>query len=493
MTIPISQIVQVNPGVLAAAGSAVDLNGVILTQATDVPIGTVQQFALAADVGTYFGNTSPEYAMAQIYFSGFINCTRTPGKLYFAQYPAAAVAGYLRGASLASMTLTQLKALVGTLTVTVDGGAPKTSTSINLSSATSFSNAATLISAAFTGLGGTVSFDAVHSAFKFTSSTTGALSSLSFATGTLAAGLSLTAATGAVVSAGASIATPAAFMTNLVTITQNWGLFTTVWEPILADKTAFSAWVATVAPRFGYVGADSDINAKTAGSTTTWGAYLQANQVSGSVPIFGDYTHSAFILGYAASLDFSRLNGRATADFKRNSQLIPAITNASDARALLVNGYNYYGAYANANQNFVFFNNGSVSGQYLWLDSYLNQIWLNANLQLAMINLLLGVGSIPYNAQGYTLVEAACLDPINAAINFGAIRIGTTLSDSQIAQMQFALGKDVSSSISSKGYYLQIVPATAAIRVSRASPSMTLVYADGGSIQMLTLASIEIQ
>jgi hypothetical protein len=110
-----------------------------------------------------------------------------------------------------------------------------------------------------------------------------------------------------------------------------------------------------------------------------------------------------------------------------------------------------------------------------------------------MFTLLQSVGSVPYNAEGYALVEAACADPLNAAVNFGAIRAGVALSSSQIAQIRNAVGQDVSGVITATGYYLQIVPATAAQRSDRASPSMTLYYADGGSIQKLTLASIEVQ
>jgi hypothetical protein len=110
-----------------------------------------------------------------------------------------------------------------------------------------------------------------------------------------------------------------------------------------------------------------------------------------------------------------------------------------------------------------------------------------------MFTLLQSVGSVPYNAEGYALVEAACADPLNAAVNFGAIRTGVALSASQIAQIRNAVGQDVSGVITATGYYLQIVPATAAQRSDRASPSMTLYYADGGSIQKLTLASIEVQ
>lgn len=491
-TIPISRIVQVNPGVLAAAGSAVDLNGLILSQSAYLPTEQPVQFATAQDVSDYFGPTSVEAEMAAVYFKGFTNCTKRPGLLYFWAYPTASVAGFLRGGSLAAMTLAQLKALSGVLTVTVDGVA-KTSATITLTSATSFSNAATLIAAGFTSLGATVTYDSQHAAFVFTSSTTGASSSVSFASGTLSAGLKLTQATGATISAGAVADTPATAMAAILAATQNWACFSTTWEPVLADKQAFSDWSNAQGDRFAYVGYDSDVTAKTAGSTTTWGAYLRTGDLVGSIPVFGDYTHAAFVMGYAASLDFTRLNGRATLAFRQQSGIVPSVDNASDAAALETNGYNFYGVYANANQTFNFMYPGAVSGQWDWVDTYLNQIWLNANLQLAMVTLLLNVNSIPYNSQGYALVEAACQDPIDAAVNFGAIRTGVNISASQRAEIQFALGFDATPAIQAKGYYLQIQDASAATRVERASPPMTLYYADGGSIHRLTLASIAIQ
>ena len=488
-TIPISQIVQVNPGVLAAAGSAVELNGLILTHSTYAPIGQAVPFATADDVKAYFGSTSVEAEMATIYFNGFTNCTKKPGRLYFWQYADTAVPAWLRGGSLAGMTLDQLKALSGSLTVIVDG-TEESAASINLSAATSFSDAATIIATAMTV---PCTFDSLHQAFIIESSTDGAASTIAFATGTLAASLRLTEAAGAVISQGADVATPGPAMDAVIAATQNWGCFTTTTEPELDDKKAFSIWANGQGDRYAYVGFDSDPNAKVNGSTSTWGAYLKANDIDGSIPVFGDHTHAAFVLGFAASLDFSRLNGRQTMAFRSQSGLAPSVNSASDAAALEANGYNFYGIYANATENFNFMYPGVISGQWQWADTYLNQIWLNANLQLALITLLTNVGSVPYNAQGYSLIDASCQDPINAAITYGAIRTGVALSQAQKAEIQFAIGADVSQAIEAKGFYLHIAPATAEIRAARASPSMTLYYTDGGSIHRLTLASIAIQ
>lgn len=491
MSIPASSIVRVNPGVLAAAGSAVDLNAVILTHDTAVPVGAVQPFSSAEDVGAFFGLTSAEYQAALIYFTGPDNATKTPGQLYFSQYPDTAVAAYLRSARL-DLTLAQLQALSGTLTINANG-TPNTSASIDLSSATSFADAASKILAAFTTPAFTCTYDAQRGAFVFTSSTTGGASTMAFASGPLADSLSLTAATGAVTSQGAAAATPGPAMTAIAQASQNWAGFGSIFEPVTADKIAFSAWTALQGDRYVYVGWDSDPNAKVAGNTMTWAyAVKQAND-DGSLPVFGDVTHAAFVLGAIASTDFDRLNGRQTLAFRNQSGLVPSVSNQTDADALIANGYNFYGSYATADQSFTFLYPGSVLGQWAWADSYINQIWLNAQLQLAMFSLLQSVGSIPYNAAGYAMIEAACADPLNAAVNFGAIRTGVALSASQASQIRNAVGQDVSGVITATGYYLQIKPATASQRVTRSSPSMTLYYADGGSIQKLTLASIEVQ
>jgi hypothetical protein len=506
MTIPASAIVSVNPGVISAGGAALVLNGIMLTTNTSVPIGTVQPFASATAASNFFGPASAEAALAANYFSGFDNSTQKPGNLYFSQYPTSPVSAYLRSGSLAALTLTQLQALSGILTITVDGTV-KTSSNINLSSATSFSNAATIIAAAFT-TGPTVTYNSQLAAFVFTSTTTGATSTMTFATGTLSAGLNLTQATGAALSQGAIAATPAGAMAAIAALTQNWAAFMTVFEPVIADKIAFAQWVVSQNNRFAYIAWDTDSNAIVPGNTTCFGAQVNALSLSGSVPISGDAAAAAaagstlaallppvaaFVLGSIASIDFTRTSGRITFAFKSQSGLTASVTNQTVANTLDTNGYNFYGAYATANQGFTFFYPGSVGGKFNWLDEYVNEIWLNSQLQLAMMTLLTTVTSVPYNVAGNTLIEASCMDPINAALNFGAIRAGVPLSALQIAEVNSQAGLPIDTTLSTRGWYLQILQATAQVRGARQSPPMTLWYMDGGAVQQLNLASIVVQ
>ncbi|WP_257803357.1 DUF3383 domain-containing protein [Burkholderia glumae] len=498
MSIPASVIASATPSVISAGGTALDLVGIILTTNTRVPIGSVPSFPNQAAVANYFGPTSTEAALASKYFGGFDNSDVKPGALRFSQYPTASVGAYLRGGSLAGMTLQQLQALTGTLTVTVDGVA-KTSSTINLSAATSFSNAATIIAAAFTS-GPTVSYDSQSSAFVIGSTTTGTSSTIGFATGTLAAPLLLTSATGAVTSQGAAATTPGAAMTAIVALTTNWVSFMTAFDPDNgtgnANKLAFSQWTSAQGNRYLYAAWDTDAApAASNAATSSLGALVKQGSLSGVVPIWGPADKAAFLMGAIASINFSATNGRITLDFKGQSGLTADVTDATTYANLIANGYNMYADFATANDEFRFFTPGSIGGQYDWIDSYVNQIWLNNAFQLAIMNGFTQSKSVPYNAGGDALIEAWLGDPITAAANFGAIQSGVTLSAAQAAEVNQAAARKIDSVLSSRGWYLQVLAsqATAQTRAARTSPPCSFWYMDGGSVQQLNLASVMVQ
>lgn len=492
-TIPISVLIKVLPGVLAIAGSAQDLTGLVLSSNTALPIGAVTSFASAADATNFFGAGSTEDLVSQTYFNSYLNATKTPAKISFTQYPTAAVGAWLRSAKL-NMTLAALKLLTGTLTIS-SGGTPQTSGTIVLTAATSFSNAATIIAAAFTSPPFTVSYDALRDQFVFTNTTTGAASSIGYATGTLADGLNLGVTDGATLSQGADAATPFAFMSQLVANGVNFATFSSTFEPALADKLEFSRWTSLQTSQYSYVGWDSDANALLPSpSTAPWGAQVQTLGYDGTVCLWGaSPTYAAAVQGYAASLDFALPNGRTTVAYRTFSGLTPAVTTVSNAAQLDAYGYNYYGVYATGATQYQWLQKGSVSGQYKWLDSYLDQIWIRSSLTLALANLLANSSSIPYNDEGYNSIRAACQDPINAALTFGAIRAGVTLSASQVQAVNQAVGANVAPAIQAAGFYLRVQDAPPSVRVARGSPPITLYYTDGQSIQAINMSAIEIQ
>lgn len=491
-SIPASAIVNVNPGVISAGGTGLDMVGLILTNGTRIPYGTVLKFSSPADVATYFGSGSAEAAAAVTYFKGYTNSFIKPAFMLFASYASAARAAFLRGGSL-TLTLTQLQALSGTLTITTTGVA-LTSSSINLSSATSFSNAATIIQAAFTSPPFAVTYDPVAGAFVFTSTATGNAVTMIPATGSLAAGLALTAALGAVTSQGAAIDTPGPAMAAIIASTQDFVSFTTLFQASDSDIVLFATWTDSTNDRFMYVPWTTNSAAITNGDTTSPGALIKAAGLDGTAILWAPTVDKAvFVLGYGASIDFTRPDGRTVAAFRSGDGLIADVTNQTIAANLLANGYSFYGSYATANDQFTWLYNGQVSGGFAFIDSYLDQIWLNNNFQLTWMSLLAAVGNIPYNPDGYAMLESALLTNVQDALNFGAIRDGVTLTSSEISEINAIAGLDISDIMFSRGWYLSILDPGGTVRAGRGSPICTFFYTDGQSVQKINLSSLMVQ
>lgn len=568
-TISAKRFVNVTPSVESAGGNALDVIGLFLTKNTRVPIGTVRAFDSVTGPA-FFGAASPEAAKMAVYFKGFDNSNVKPGSILFAQYPTAPVSAYLQGASVAALTLTQLQAINATLSVTIDG-VVKTAT-VNLSAATSFSNAAeiiaqdlaiegvqaaaftgaiagltltvsavssgalgvgdvlvgagvtanTYISALGTGVGGVgtytvstsqtvssesmtaftpaVQFDSVSGAFIILSGTTGVTSTITFASGAAATTLGLTLANGAFLSQGAIAAVPSSFMANVLQQTTDWATFVLMFDPDNGSgntqKMLFATWTDQQLDRYAFICHDSDpAPAANPVVPASMGALLKAQNLSGTCIIWepSDQSVAAFVSGAAASIDFSETNGRTDFDFLSQTGLVAGVTDDITAANLASNGYNFYGAVGTANQNFTFFTPGSVSGPFDWLDSYINQIQLNNAFQLALLSFMTKVRSIPYTDIGITQIEAAMADSIAAGLNFGTYRAGVTLSSQQASDVNTEAGLKISDTLSTQGWYLQILQASPTVRQQRGSPPMKFWYTDGESVQTLNLASINVQ
>ncbi|ULJ66172.1 DUF3383 domain-containing protein [Wielerella bovis] len=487
-SIPAAKIVSVNPSVLSSGGSPLSLNAVFLSKHADIPTGQALAFGTAQDVGDYFGATSDEYAAAQIYFKGFDGSSKKAGKLYFYAVNTENEAAFLQGSSLKSMDLETLKTLSGSLKINIDG-TDKTASNIDLSGATSFSHAAELLAAA---LDATVTFNTQLQGFRVVSGSVGRESTIKTATGSLADKLGLSEKSGAVISKGSAEDSVNSIMDGVNQATLNWATFTTLYEPTLEEKLAFAQWSNLQNERYLYVGWGMEQAALQTGNTTCFGAKLKESAYSGAVAVYGGLDKAAFLCGAIAAIDFTEREGRITLAFKGQSGLTADITHASEADNLIANGYNFYGAYATANDRFLFIYPGQMSGKWKWIDNYVNQIRLNSQLQLAMMTLLTSAKSVPYNEQGKAMQRAACQDAINEALNFGSIRAGVDLSETQAAIVNQESGTNAAAQIETSGYYLSILNASAQTRGNRESMPMKLWYTDGGSVHAVNLASINI-
>lgn len=496
-SIPASQFVSVLPGVLGTGGSGKSLNCVMVDNSgdTSIPAGTVQPFYNLAAVQSWYGANSQQALLAAVYFSGFTNCTQLPGVLYFTQDTSSAVAAYLRGGTTAGMTLTQLQAFTGTLSVTVNGTLYTTG-SLNLSAATSFSEAATtILQGGFTALTApvTVTYDALRQAFVITSTTTGATSTMTVAGGTLSADLNLTTATGAVLSQGVAATTAATLMNGVLAVQQNWATFMTVSQPTLTIMEAFAAWVNAQNEQYIYVNWDSNVVAtETPPQSGVFGQIVAG--YNGCVSVYDAVgTIAAFVCGAIASTNYNALNGYINYAAKSNPLLTPNVTNLQTYLNLVGNGYNCYAGVATANQNFQWFEPGSVSGQWDFIDELAFAIWMTSQLQTAGMQLLANVNTIPFNQTGKSLLYAAYLGPIQAGLNCGGIQTGILLTPAQIAEINQQAGSTITPALYQQGFWLSLPLPSPSVQSARGPWSGTLWYTNAGGVNTLSLASINVQ
>jgi hypothetical protein len=151
-SIPVSTLFNVQPGVIGPGGQAIGMNGLILDGASNrVPNGTVYSFASYTAVGAFFGAGSTEATLASAYFGAYVGASQVPAKLYFVQDPyGAPSSAWLWGGAVTLAGVQTISS--GGFSILIDGISRSVS-GLNLSSASSLSNAAASIQTALnTGL-----------------------------------------------------------------------------------------------------------------------------------------------------------------------------------------------------------------------------------------------------------------------------------------------------------------------------------------------------
>lgn len=572
MAIPLSYLADVIPGVLATGVSADSLYAMMLSQNASIPVGAATPFYAADSIGKLLGYDSPEYARATTYFNGPVNSARKPSVLYLSRLATTNEPASLIGAQL-PVTLAQLKALTGTLIISVDGTVHTVSP--DFSAITSFSDAASVMQTAIgtgtvaynsgtggfivtgsagsteytvsgvtvdaegTGyaVGGTVTFTGGTATVSSvgtggevtgltlqtttpqatnpagtgiatttsgsgtgltvtttsTSASTGVpkASSVSYATGTLADNLGLSVSAGAMQSLAILDASVAAQMSVIRAANGVWSHFFCAFDPA-EQKDDLATWTSSQSDNTGAILHDTAVTVAQINAGTSWGQTIAAGDYEGVGVVAFDADTAALIASAPCSVDWSATNGRYNVAFRRSAELSPTVTDLTTATALEGAGYNFYGQFAGSGVSYNGIYPGAVSGSYMWLDSFFNQIWMRRNFQLDLINLLFHKGQIPYTTQGDGYIAAALKRTIDAAINFGAIRAGVVLSDDQVQTLVTAYGQAAAQAVQMHGYYLYTnAPGTATTtRGKRQTPEVYFYYTDGQSVQRIVMNSI---
>lgn len=494
-SIPADRIVSVVPSAVGTGGEPLSLSTLLICPVTvgQPRIIGVKEFGSAPEVAGFFGLNSDEAAFANRYFMGYEGATKIPSRIWLAGAKDTAQGAVLQSAKVGKLDDVKIN---GALSFALDGTAE--TVAVDLTGATSFSNVATLINAELTAgtIDAQVEFIAAAGIFELTTTGTGAAKTLSFATGTLAEVLKFREEDGAQVENGTDVMSIDELMAYCLETTQNFGVITFLEELTAQNKEIAATWATGRKSRFMMVIQDTSGAALVPNNDASFGAWLAGTDQDGTLPYFGGIDKIAALCGGIAAIDFKRFNGRRNIMFMRQAGLAADIQHEDQYTALISNGYTFYAAFATATERFQFQTNGKIAGKFSWADNYINQIYLNAQLQLALMNMLVSYGSIPYNETGKAYHRAAIQDPINEMVNFGGIRPledPGALSEQQKAIINSQAGQDVIAELLAKGWVAIIETADAQTRGLRGAMPFTLWYTDGGSVQSVNLASVNVQ
>lgn len=493
MSINAKYLVSLTPRVISGGSSDLETNGMVLTKSTLLPSTSLaMSFGSATAVADFFGQESDEAAFAQQYFTGLTNQQHAPSALIFGRRVAEAAPAYVRTPTYEG-TLADLKAVTAGRVSLMVNGEEASSAAVNLSSATSLSDAAAKIG---TALGVTGTYDSTLQAFTFTTEETGEDATVAFADAPTGSGtdlnemLGLSEAAGAVLSQGMAAMTESANLDSITAATANWSQFTTLWEVTEAEEAeGYAAWADTD-DDYVYVFWSSDSKMTSALTQESTVAYTLNGTYDCTFMIYApDYSAAAFALAYPASIAWQQNQGMKVLFGKTASGITPTVTDQSEAEALDDLRVSYVGQFATRNAEFEFANRGALASDfYGWYDVLIGMIWLRSKIQRSIMDGFSSVNRVPYNTKGYTIIQAWIQDPINAAKKVGVIDEGIALSESQKAQIMQELGdSEAPDDIETNGFYLQIEDPEANVRAERGTPVMNLYYAYAGSVQKVEM------
>lgn len=489
-TIPLSKDFSITPNVITPAGEALGANGLFLINSELVPVGVVATYYSLAEVGDTFGTDSREYLAAQVYFGGYDNASIIPAELKVARTLVAPQSASITSGSIKGINLSQFQALKPeALTLTLNGGLIVTKP-VDFTKATSFTDIASIIA---TAIGSDVKayYLSVQNKFFIKTLDQGEDTSISFVSQSATADLlKLTADTGAVLSAGADSMPFTALMDSIVEQSQDFVAFTSLVELTDDQAKELCAWNTAQHSRFIFSYWSTSDKAIVANNPECFNkAVVEANGFSGVFPVYGDYRYGVMPLAYCASVNFNQTSGRVSFKFRGFEGLKPNVTTLSAAKALDSNGYNYYGSYSLNKTLKQYSSEGRISGKFLWVDTYLDQVWINANLVSAYAELFTANQSYSFNDQGYSAIQAATIDVADKALNFGAIQPGVTLDAAQLRNINTTIKRDISSVLYNSGWYLYIPTQAGSSRINRSLDGVVFYWVDGQLIQSVNLSS----
>lgn len=300
----------------------------------------------------------------------------------------------------------------------------------------------------------------------------------------LAVAMKLMEVDGAIKSVGKDAETLTQTLDEVFAGFKNFFGIATIFQETQEEALEIAQWVNAKGTNFCYFMTETDEGALVSDNKECFG-YLTKDYI-GICPTYNTKENTFFVMSVPASTDYQRANGRKVLAFRSQGGLEPTCEKDADARNLIANGYNFYGAYATKSDEFKMEYNGQVSGKAKFLDTYAGQVWLASSLQATWLTLMKASARLPYAEEGYGAIRASSMDTINQALNAGIIVKGVKLSETQkTVLMQQTGGEDISEALNIQGWYLQVADVDIATRTNRGAVKPNFWYCDGGSIQKI--------
>jgi Protein of unknown function (DUF3383) len=486
--LPTNRVINVTWSLTTAPASYANINTLLVIGDSAV-IDTKQRirsYSSLLGVAADFGNTAPEYLAAASFFAQM----PTPQQLYIGRWARTATPGQLVGAALTTpqQALANFTAITaGGFKIKVDAAAsPVAVSAINLSSATSLSQVASIITTALASatIGATCTWNGQQ--FVFTSSTTGASSQVAFLTAPasgsdISALLGGTAALGGYVVAGIAAETPLAAVQALDSVATYW--YAASWAcattPLDADYVSVAGYIETTTHIHAITTSES--SAITAGNTTDIGSLLMAAAYKRTFGFWSANSPYAAIgaLGDLLTTNLDASNTMPTLMWKAIIGAVPDAITTAQANILDGKRYNYYAP----------FNNGAsiIVNGWCFGDAYVDEVygadWLTNQVQTDLFNLLTSVPKVAQTDKGMTLIANTIEASLERGVNnnyvapgvwqgpaFGALNTGDQLST---------------------GYYVFIPPIasqSAAARKTRVTPAVQIALKLSGAVDVVSVA-----
>lgn len=503
MSIPIVNFVSIESGVGGTSQVPTrNLGAMVISINGLIPTGQILSFTSAADVGTYFGTGSVEYARAEFYF-GWVSKNITAPSLFsfwfWNQDAATASLIFGKPATYALSTFTAITA--GQLDLTL-GGFTHTLTGIDLSGDASLAAVAATLQTdirAYSAGGSawtaaTVTFDATRGCFDLVSGTTGA------DTVTVTAAMSNDLAgplgwlTGAIYSNGTAAQTLSANLNQLINISNNFGSICFGPSSIntLTNVEAAAAWNNSLTPNIQFI---YSVQVSSANSSAWSAALLNTGGVTLTLasPVSGEYPEMVPMMILAAT-NYSARNSVQNYMYQQFN-LTPSVTDQADYNTYTALRVNFYGNTQTAGQTLNFYMKGFMMGlvaspQYQNL--YSNEIWFKDALAASLLNLLLSLSEVAANSSGRAQILSVLQGIINQALFNGTISVGKTLNTTQQLYIAQVTGSPTAwQQVQNIGYWVNVVFQQSVINgVATYTAVYTLVYSKNDVILQIVGSDI---